>query len=640
MAGFSNRFSPALGSQAGPALASGLLFLFVSSAFAIAQHLTFHTRARDMGIYIQILWNAAQGRPFASTLLQDNANHLAEHVAPALWPLVPLAGLAPGALPLIVLQQVFLAAGGLAVYLVALPLLGRGVALLVLGGFYLMPAMSRVSLSEFHPIVLAALPTASAAALALRGNPRSAALFLLLALLFEEETAPTVLGLGLMMAVRTRGRGDTGIRQAGPPHAVISPSPHPPISPFLAAASIAVLWLALVVLVVMPGFRLRPAGGRAEVANQTYTHFKQVSQEPAIVWRWLAVERGPDALSWLILPSGGLALLGPEMLAAAAPGFVVLFLQDRAGTYGGHWGAPLLPLVWLATAFGLSRVWRRPLLRWTGVALLIGGLALAYSQDSYFPGGREFEADHYQATALEADLRWAVERVPATASVAATRRVVPHLAARRDVYQFPFGQFYGPPLRPPDSQRLDYYILDLSDSPTRREVGPAESDSVLEKRPRYHVQRFGPEVLLLSRSRPEPSQRSRADSFGGTIGFLGLDWPKDYPVLRPRSGTLDIRLYWEALRRPGSDLNRALRLIDSDNKLVAELVGQPLDDYLPVRDWERGQVIAEDLVLLARMQPAMEYRLVVGWILPSGELLPLDGSGQFELQIAGFNWYN
>src|SRR6185295_7298912 len=90
------------------ALALGLLFLAVSGGFAIAQHLTFHTRARDMGIYVQALWNAAQGRPFLSSLLQDNTNHLAEHVAPALWPLVPLAGLVPDAVPLLTLQQLFL----------------------------------------------------------------------------------------------------------------------------------------------------------------------------------------------------------------------------------------------------------------------------------------------------------------------------------------------------------------------------------------------------------------------------------------------------------------------------------------------------------------------------------------------------
>lgn len=616
-------FRPALPEHL-PALAIGLLFLLVSGGFAIAQHLTFHTRARDMGIYMQVLWNAAQGRPFVSSLLQDNTNHLAEHVAPALWPLVPLAGLAPDALPLIALQQLFLASCGLPVFLVARAKLGRWRSLVVLAGFYLMPAMSRVSLSEFHPIVLAALPIAGAAACALCGWPRSAALLLLFPLLLEEETAPTVLGLAAFIATRP-----------------VPPSPRPPISlaPSLSVAAMAVVWLALAVLVVMPGFRFRPAPGRAEVANRTLSHYDQVRQDPGILWRWLSAERGPDALAWLVLPSGGLALLAPEVLAAAAPGFVVLFLQDRASTYAGHWAAPLLPLVWLATAVGLWRVARRPPLWWAALALLLGGLAVAYSQDSYFPGGREFEADHYQNTDLEADLRQAVDRVPPGVSVAATRRVVPHLAARSDVYQFPFGAFYSPPLRPAEPQQLEYYILDLTDAPTRREVGPAESDSVLEKRPRYHIQRLGPEVLLLSRSRPEPTL-ARGETFGETVRLIGLDWPSGAGPLSPGGvrGPVAVRLYWEALRRPGTDLSRVLRLIDSDETIVAELAGQPLDDYLPVRDWDRGQVVAEDLKLSTGAQAAPgRYRVVVAWLLSGGRPLLLDRSGASELEVASLD---
>ena len=46
-----------------------VLFAYV----AVRQHDTFHTRARDMGIYAQVMWNTSHGRPFASTLLADNS---------------------------------------------------------------------------------------------------------------------------------------------------------------------------------------------------------------------------------------------------------------------------------------------------------------------------------------------------------------------------------------------------------------------------------------------------------------------------------------------------------------------------------------------------------------------------------------
>ncbi len=76
---------------------------------AVAQHTTFHTRARDMGIYAQVPWNTGQ-RPFASTLLADNTLHLAEHVAPGPRPAgTALCARAKTRAELLVLQQLCLA---------------------------------------------------------------------------------------------------------------------------------------------------------------------------------------------------------------------------------------------------------------------------------------------------------------------------------------------------------------------------------------------------------------------------------------------------------------------------------------------------------------------------------------------------
>jgi hypothetical protein len=391
-----------------------------------------------------------------------------------------------------------------------------------------------------------------------------------------------------------------------------------------------VVWLLVVVLVIMPAFRL-PSDDREASGNRALSHYEQVQEEPNLVWSWLTAERGPDALAWLLLPHGGLALLAPEVLAVALPGFLVLFLQDRAGTYAGHWSAPLLPVIWLAVAVGLGRLAARRRLLQVGLALLVAGTAVAYPLDSYFPGGRGYQADHYEYTALEASLRQAVDRVPPGASLVATRRVVPHLAARGELYQFPFS-FYDAPLRP-DQQRQDYYILDLTDSPTHRAVEPAESDSVLEKRPRYHLQRFGPSVLLLSKSRPEPEQ-PRETTFGGTLGLLGTSWPSGAPE-RWSGEQLVVGLFWTALQRAEGEPVRSLRLVGPAGATVMEASGKVVDDYLRFRDWDRGQVVAEWITLQpATPLPAGTYRLVVGWQDGGGRPLPVDGSGSTELELA------
>jgi hypothetical protein len=307
----------------------------------------------------------------------------------------------------------------------------------------------------------------------------------------------------------------------------------------------------------------------------------------------------------------------------------------------------LLPILWLATAIALARLRARspkPDRRthpssfilhpssFIPPALLLAGTTAAYLLDSYFPGGREFEADHYYLTELEVDLRRAVDLVPPGASFVGTRRVVPHLAARRELYQFPFS-FYEAPFRP-DGQRQEYYILDLTDSPTRRAIEPSESDSVLEKEPRYHVRRFGSDVLLLSKARPEPSV-GRTGTFGGQVRLLGLDWMgRD-----ERERFVGLRLYWEAIPRSPADATRLVRLVGPSGSVVAEVLGQPLDEYLPLRDWERGQVIAEEVWLWSAAPPAPgSYRVVAGWRRPDRRPLAVDGSGEDELELTRFEW--
>ena len=162
------------------------------SWFAIAAHWTIHTRARDMGIYAQVMWNTSHGRPFASTLLEDNTVHVAEHVAPVMAVIAPLYALVPSPALLLLIQQACMALSGLPLFSHARPRLGDWPALALLAGYYAMPAMSRVALSEFHPIVMAALPISLGIKAVLEGRARPAAVWLVLALLCEEETAPLV----------------------------------------------------------------------------------------------------------------------------------------------------------------------------------------------------------------------------------------------------------------------------------------------------------------------------------------------------------------------------------------------------------------------------------------------------------------
>ena len=103
--------------------------------------------------------------------------------------------------------------------------------------------------------------------------------------------------------------------------------------------------------------------------------------------------------------------------------------------------------------------------------------------------------------------------------------------------------------------------------------------------------------------------------------------------------SLGLRLYWEAIPRSPADATRVLQLVGPQANVVSEAAGQPLDDYLPLRDWERGQVIAEELWPTADASHGPgTYRLLVGWRGRDGRPLPVDGSDAAELELARFEW--
>lgn len=571
---------------------------------AVAQHATFHTRARDMGIYAQVVWNGGHGRPFASTLLADNGSHLAEHVAPVLAVLAPAYALVPDPRLLLVIQQLCLAGAGLVLFSWARRRVGDPLALLLLLGFYLMPAMSRIALSEFHPIKLAALPMVLGVKAVLEDRPRPAVAWLLLGLLFEEETTPLIGAAGAYLFLAHRRR--TG----------------------LALGTLATIWLFAVVVAIMPSFQDRRTVAATD-DNRTIGHYDQVRADPAIVLEWLTGARGAEAAAWLLGPTVGLPLLAPRVLALTVPSFAILFLQDREGTIAGHWSAAMQPVIWFAAAAGLAvlsaRAGRhRRAVAGVAAAALVLASGLSYARFSLFPGGRGFDADRFTWTDHEADLARAVALVPPHSRLDATRRLVPHLAHRPDLYQFP-STFYSAPMRP-ELARIEVFLLDLTDSPTRRALDATDQDTVLTRRPRMHTQAFGDDVLLLTRARPTPTRSAEA-VFGDSLRLVGFD------LERPAIG-LRVSPYWEPVGRVGS-WTRVAELVGPDGHSIDRTETSPLAPYLPPARWDRGQVVAESVDLaLPPTFAAGPYQVMLAWRDADGRpILLADGTEQVQIRI-------
>jgi hypothetical protein len=581
------------------------LFAFV----AIRQHDTFHTRARDMGIYAQVIWNTGHGRPFASTLLEENRLHIAEHVAPVMALIAPLYALVPDPRLLLLLQQASLAAAGLPIYLWARGKVGSLAALGLLAGYELMPMTSRIAFSEFHPIVLAALPIALGVRAVLEGRARAAVVWLVLGLLFEEETAPIVGAAGAYLWLRHRRWSGFGL------------------------GALAAAWLLILTLVVMPGFHDRRTLAGVD-GNRTLDHYAPFRENPAIALEWLAGERGAHAATWLLLPTLGLPLLAPGVLWIALPSFTLLFLADREGNVAGHWAGAVLPVYWFAAAAGLgtlrrlvergvpnsSRPVRRALFGRAFVAVLAVTLAFCFWEYSYFPGGGEYDTDWLSYTEQEENLAQAVALVPPDVEVDGTRRVVPHVAHRPEVYQFP-STLYAAPMRP-DLRAIDLFLFDLTDSQTRRNLDATDQDTVLTRNPRFVVRVWGEMVLLLTRDRPTPVRAASATF--GVLRLFGAD-------VEQRPGRVRLTAYWESAGKPEA-WTRLAELIGPDGQAVDRIESVPLDPYLPPNRWERGQIVVEALDLRPPPgSPPGQYRLRLGWRDRQGRPVPSESGDLAEV---------
>lgn len=478
--------------QLWPGLVVGLIFTLVTTWMTWAEHETFNSTSLDMAVYTQLVWNAGQGRPFETTLLLQNRLHLAEHLALLLLPIAPLYALIPEVKLLLLLQQIGLGLSGLPVYWLARRGLGAWSALVLVGCYYAMPSLAEVALDAFYPIVFVALPVGWATVLAIRQRPRGAAVASLLAVLIEEEAALLAIGVGLFLLLAPRARRIGGV-----------------------LAVVGCLWLGLAQAIVLPRYG-QP--GLAGEVSRAAGHFDELLANPMAWSGFVALNRlEPDfarrfrspgaadrtescavpgqcsALRWWLYPTAGLALLSPSTLMITAPPAAALLLADKPGRFRRHWVAPMLPVIWIAVAVGLGRSRSRRWLMAGGLLVMVAATLLFHRADSSLPLGGQYEASDVVPHEAAADLDRLGDAISPGASVVASRRGLAHLANRHQLYVFP-ARDYGPSLWPP-AERPDFYLLDLRNTDTVRELaGPA---SPLRADPPYREVARTQNALLL-----------------------------------------------------------------------------------------------------------------------------------------------
>ena len=380
-------------------------------------HDRFGTYGFDLGIYDQGTWLLS--RPRAPFVTVRGLDLLGQHASYILALIAPLYRLWADPRLLLLLQVLFLAVPAVVVYRLGARHLGHPAAGLAVAVAYLAyPGVQWAITWQFHPETIAAGLLALAVLAADRRNHGAMAALLALAALCGEEVGLVVAGFGALLVVG--GRRAVGWRTVG--------------------AGLA--WFLVATFVLIPvvngratrlfetGYGITGSGPRALLAGL-----------PTMAGHALQTGLANDGLAYLLLvfvPLLGLPLLRPRWLLPVAPP-LLLNLAAVAPEHHQirfHYLATAAPLLAAGAVGGLAvvRTRRRRLL-----APLLVLLVLVAGFMDWRYGPAPWSRDPVAIPVGRADQaqREALALVDPDAAVSAQYNLVPHLAHRPKVYEFP-----------------------------------------------------------------------------------------------------------------------------------------------------------------------------------------------------------
>jgi uncharacterized membrane protein len=429
------RYWPAVVVSVGTGLVVALML-----RLALWRHHGFLTRAFDLGIYDNLVWNTAHGDFLACTLIKGGV-HTSAHFDPILAGVSLIYLAAPRAETLIVVQALWLFSGVIPVYLIAMRRLDDRLAATILAlGFALYPSVQGVALYEFHSLALLATPVLWMI-WCLEDHPIGYWIAFALGLLVREDASLLLVGVGIYVLLDTPHR-----RRA------------------ILTIGIALAYLAFVKLAIMPDpdllmrnsdvnytyanrYRgLVPEGGGARDALAT------LLTNPGFVLAHVLTTRKVLIALAFVVPLGLLPLAGGRRLLLAVYGVAFLFLASYPNIYFPlfHYSTMLYPALFAATPEGLARVreWlvsrgatsqraRAAVLGYLGTCVVLGnlsmGLLVKVEAHEDIHGGilRSFGEQERESYAWFREQTAAISN---TATVTASNRCAPHLSNRAELY--------------------------------------------------------------------------------------------------------------------------------------------------------------------------------------------------------------
>jgi uncharacterized membrane protein len=407
-------------------LAGVAAFTIVFGRLGVTHYQNFGSWSFDMGIYDQGFWLVSRGGQSFVTVRGlefwgHHVNLVAVLFAPFYW-------LGAGPSFLYVAQAFALGLGALPVYLIARDRFGNPWVGVAFAAAYLMYApIQWLTAVNFHPEALVVTPFLFAWYFARRRSWGWYFVAVGFALSTREDTALAVFVLGIVLLVLYWRSDDRRDRHVA-----------------LATIALGVVWFAACTQLVIPYFNnwRQPfylesfygsyGGSIPEIAANIARHPDRVVSDAT----------QPDRLRFyrdLALPFGGLPLAAPLELLMAGPGMLASAIgaNPYARMIRYQYTAGMIAPIVIAAIEGARWLWRYRIVQLLLIPWLLlwaYGTNVAWSPSPIGAGySSAWSTDNPRVSAYQE----AVASVPDDASVSATYQLLPHLAHREHIYEWP-----------------------------------------------------------------------------------------------------------------------------------------------------------------------------------------------------------
>ncbi len=385
-----------------------LIYAAIMTWVGFERHLALETRAFDLGIFAQAVWNTLQG-DFLFSSIKENINLMGDHVSPILLVTAPFYAIWPDPRTLVLLQAVAAASSFFPLALIARDKLrDRSWVLILLLMFFFYQPMRAALHEDFHPEVLAEPFLWWAFFFLDRGKTDRFLACLAVAVTGKENFLGVAFMLGFYALVWKKMRW-TGV---------------------------AVMFLSVTVLLWETKWLVPRLSGTAYFYGGNYA---RMLADPihGIVLKLLSAESAEYAFKifvpFLFMPFFDL----PTLLLV----FPVLFQNLLSGngamrSFNYHYVTGMTPFLFIATIFAAARLrdrhaWFRKHWALTGFLLLFAAiLRSGPSEYWYFWNSRSHRTPHTEM------VRKKLKEIGPEARVLTHNSLIPQICNRKYIYQF------------------------------------------------------------------------------------------------------------------------------------------------------------------------------------------------------------